>query len=86
VSALIARSLVEPAPGVRRYLAFMPHGENVILVLEDDVPRRVLVKDLAEEIVLMNTETRVPPEVDRIRDPTPVRSSALCHVLASHGD
>jgi hypothetical protein len=38
---------------------------NVILVLEDDVPRRVLVEDPAEEIVLMNTETRVPPEVDR---------------------
>jgi siderophore synthetase component len=50
-------------------LAFMPHGENVILVLRDDVPQRVLMKDIAEEIVLMNAITVLPPEVERIRDP-----------------
>ncbi len=85
VTALIACSPLEPVPWLRRYLhaylrpllhcfyeydlAFMPHGENVILVLEDDVPTRVFMKDLAEEVVLMNPDMRVPPEVERIRDP-----------------
>ena len=54
VAALIERSGLAPAEWLRRYfeaylvpllhcfyaydLAFMPHGENVILVLEDGVP------------------------------------------------
>ena len=35
-------------------LAFMPHGENVILVLHDGAVERVIFKDIAEEIVVMN--------------------------------
>ena len=85
IGALIARSGLAPVEWLRRYLhvylrplvhcfyaydlAFMPHGENVILVLEDDIPVRVLMKDLAEEIVLLNATTPLPPEVERIRDP-----------------
>jgi siderophore synthetase component len=85
VTTLIARSGLRPTEWLRRYLhaylrplvhcfyaydlAFMPHGENVILVLEDDVPCRVLMKDLAEEVVLLNATTPLPPEVERIRDP-----------------
>lgn len=48
-------------------LAFMPHGENVILVLEDSVPVKVLHKDLAEEIAVLGNRQALPPEVERIR-------------------
>ncbi|TDC64121.1 IucA/IucC family protein [Streptomyces hainanensis] len=52
-------------------LAFMPHGENVILVLENGVPRRVIMKDIAEEIGVMSAEQPLPPEVERIRVDVP---------------
>jgi siderophore synthetase component len=47
-------------------LAFMPHGENVILLLEGNVPHGVFLKDLAEEVVLMETSRVLPPKVQRI--------------------
>jgi siderophore synthetase component len=37
----------------RHGVAFCPHGENTVVVLEDDVPTRVLVKDFAEDITLL---------------------------------
>ncbi|TDC09875.1 IucA/IucC family siderophore biosynthesis protein [Streptomyces sp. 8K308] len=52
-------------------LAFMPHGENVILVLEDGVPQRVIMKDIAEEIGVMGAEQPLPPEAERIRIDVP---------------
>lgn len=52
-------------------LMFMPHGENVILVLENGVPVRILMKDLAEEIALLNEDAEVPRDVERVRFPTP---------------
>ncbi|RMI39217.1 IucA/IucC family protein [Streptomyces triticirhizae] len=52
-------------------LMFMPHGENVILVLENGVPVRILMKDLAEEIALLNEDAELPEDVERIRFPTP---------------
>ena len=55
----------------------MPHGENLILVLEDDVPRRVLLKDIAEEVVLMDPRRELPPEVERIRAEVPDELKAL---------
>jgi len=58
-------------------LVFMPHGENLILVLEDDVPRRVLLKDIAEEVVLMDQEVELPPQVERIRAEVPDELKAL---------
>ena len=49
-------------------LAFMPHGENLILVLRDDAPARVLMKDVAEEVAVMSGERGVPDGVaERIR-------------------
>lgn len=48
-------------------LAFMPHGENVILVLENSVPVRVLHKDLAEEVAVLGNHQDLPPAVERIR-------------------
>ncbi|QOD45271.1 GNAT family N-acetyltransferase [Clavibacter zhangzhiyongii] len=48
-------------------LAFMPHGENVILVLRDHVVVRVLMKDIAEEVALFDMERELPDDVRRIR-------------------
>ncbi|MFM2415447.1 MAG: hypothetical protein RL385_170 [Pseudomonadota bacterium] len=48
-------------------LVFMPHGENVILELDGFVPKRVFMKDLAEEAVIMDVpQGELPPEVRRI--------------------
>ncbi|MDN3522211.1 GNAT family N-acetyltransferase [Halomonas ramblicola] len=47
-------------------LVFMPHGENLILELEDNVPVTALMKDIAEEIGIMNTEVELPEAVSRI--------------------
>ncbi|MBB3191759.1 GNAT family N-acetyltransferase [Halomonas cerina] len=47
-------------------LVFMPHGENLILQLEDGVPVRAIMKDIAEEIGIMNTEVALPEAVSRI--------------------
>ncbi|WP_328327738.1 IucA/IucC family siderophore biosynthesis protein [Kribbella sp. NBC_00382] len=48
-------------------LVFMPHGENLILVLRDGVPVRVLMKDIAEEIAVLSTATALPSEIERVR-------------------
>ncbi|MET8943967.1 IucA/IucC family siderophore biosynthesis protein [Streptomyces sp. NPDC004542] len=85
--ALIERSGLAPAEWLRRYLrayytpllhsfyaydlVFMPHGENVILVLEDGVVRRAVYKDIAEEIAVMDPDAVLPPEVRRIRVEVP---------------
>ncbi|MBQ1026368.1 IucA/IucC family siderophore biosynthesis protein [Micromonospora sp. C95] len=84
---LIAASGLAPAQWLRRYLtayltpllhafyaydlAFMPHGENVILVLRDGVVERAIFKDIAEEIVVMSAEAPLPPAVERIRADIP---------------
>ncbi|KAF2779949.1 IucA/IucC family siderophore biosynthesis protein [Streptomyces sp. OM5714] len=80
--ALIERSGLTPAEWLRHYLrayyvpllhsfyaydlVYMPHGENVILVLEDGVVRRAVYKDIAEEIAVMDPDAVLPPEVSRI--------------------
>jgi siderophore synthetase component len=48
-------------------LVFMPHGENLILVLRDSVPVRVLMKDIAEEIAVLSTATALPSDLERVR-------------------
>ena len=83
VSALIEQSGMEPGAWLRQYfeaylvplvhclyryeLAFMPHGENVILVLENGVPVRAVMKDIAEEIVVMGDRLDLPEAVSRIK-------------------
>ncbi|WP_309081036.1 GNAT family N-acetyltransferase [Zhihengliuella sp.] len=66
---------------VKYNLVFMPHGENVILVLRDGVPNRMLMKDLAEEVAVVDagSETRVdlPEEVARIRAEVPADQHVL---------
>ncbi|RIJ55958.1 GNAT family N-acetyltransferase [Clavibacter phaseoli] len=58
-------------------LAFMPHGENVILVLRDHVVVRVLMKDIAEEVALFDTERELPEDVRRIRMEIPEAERTL---------
>jgi siderophore synthetase component len=81
--ALIERSGLAPAQWLRRYLrayytpllhsfyaydlVFMPHGENVILVLRDGAVQRAVYKDIAEEIAVMDPDAVLPPAVERLR-------------------
>ena len=85
--ALIAESGLGPADWLRRYLdaylvpvlhcfyaydlVFMPHGENVILVVEDGAVVRTIFKDIAEEIAVMDPDAVLPPGVERIRADVP---------------
>ncbi|MFF1559365.1 IucA/IucC family protein [Streptomyces sp. NPDC058279] len=52
-------------------LAYMPHGENTILVIENGVVKRAIFKDIAEEIVVMDPDAVLPPAVERIRVDVP---------------
>ncbi|WP_329195410.1 MULTISPECIES: IucA/IucC family protein [unclassified Streptomyces] len=52
-------------------LAYMPHGENTILVIEGGAVRRAIFKDIAEEIVVMDPDAVLPPAVERIRADVP---------------
>lgn len=47
-------------------LVFMPHGENLILVLRDHVPVRAVMKDIGEEVGLFADGDDLPPDVRRI--------------------
>ncbi|MFI7608350.1 IucA/IucC family protein [Micromonospora sp. NPDC049366] len=93
-AALIARSGLTPVRWLRRYLdayltpllhafyaydlAFMPHGENVILVLDErDTVERVIFKDIAEEIVVMSADRPLPPQVERVRADVPEEMKLL---------
>ncbi|KAA0911425.1 IucA/IucC family siderophore biosynthesis protein [Pusillimonas sp. ANT_WB101] len=52
----------------RHNLVFMPHGENLILVMKNCVPVRVIMKDIAEESAVLNIEARahMPDLVKRL--------------------
>ncbi len=45
---------------------FMPHGENLIMVLEEDTPVYVLMKDITEEVIVFNEVMNLPEHVDRL--------------------
>ena len=47
-------------------MVFMPHGENLILVLENHVPVKAIMKDITEEVMLFNGEIPLPEKVKRI--------------------
>ncbi|MGY5000002.1 IucA/IucC family protein [Streptomyces griseus] len=85
--ALITESGLDPQAWLRHYLdaylvpvlhsfyaydlVYMPHGENVILVVEDGVVARTIFKDIAEEIAVMDPDAVLPPRVERIRAEVP---------------
>ncbi len=47
-------------------LLFTPHCENTILVLVDNLPVGVIIKDLAEDIGVLNPESELPENVRRL--------------------
>ncbi|MFD2166170.1 GNAT family N-acetyltransferase [Thalassotalea euphylliae] len=47
-------------------LVFMPHGENLILALENHVPVKAFMKDIGEEVCLLNVKPELPEGVERI--------------------
>lgn len=80
-------------------LVFMPHGENLILVLEDNVPVRAIMKDIAEEAGILNTQISLPEKVRRLSVSVPEELKILSiftdvfdcifrylsHILVEHG-
>ncbi|MFD7434253.1 IucA/IucC family protein [Streptomyces sp. NPDC059861] len=86
-AALIEQSGLTPQEWLRGYLrayftpllhsfyaydlVYMPHGENVILVLKDGAVERAIYKDIAEEIAVMDPDAVLPPAVERLRVDVP---------------
>ena len=80
--ALIADSGLQPADWIARYLrcylspllhcfyqhdlVFMPHGENLIILLENNIPVSAYMKDIGEEIAVMNPDAVLPDKVQRL--------------------
>ncbi|MDW4573721.1 IucA/IucC family protein [Microbacterium sp. M3] len=57
-------------------LAFMPHGENLILILDGHVPAGVFMKDIGEEVAVL-ADRAVPDDVRRIVSPVDDEEKAL---------
>lgn len=47
-------------------MRFMPHGENLILIIEDHMPAGAIMKDIAEEIAVLNPDIPMPDNVKQI--------------------
>ncbi|GAA4736473.1 hypothetical protein GCM10023216_32190 [Isoptericola chiayiensis] len=92
VTELVRASGIDPADWVRAYLdaylyplvhclrahdlAFMPHGENLVLVLRDGVVRRAFMKDIGEEVAVL-ADRSLPEQVSRIAAPVDDAEKAL---------
>jgi len=79
---MIRSSGLEPAVWLKRYttaylspllhcfyhydLVFMPHGENLILLFENNAPVKAYMKDIAEEIAVMNPDADLPEKAKRL--------------------
>ncbi|MBO0610247.1 GNAT family N-acetyltransferase [Myceligenerans salitolerans] len=57
-------------------LAFMPHGENLVLVLRDHVVTRTFMKDIGEETAVLGPRA-LPAPVQRVRAVVPDDEKAL---------
>ena len=58
-------------------LVFMPHGENVIVVLgPDHTPRRTLFKDIGEEVAMVR-DLPLPDGIERVRHVLDAETAAL---------
>ncbi|WP_439688659.1 GNAT family N-acetyltransferase [Curtobacterium sp. SP.BCp] len=91
-AALVEQSGLDAATWVRRYLdaylrpvvhcltehqlLFMPHGENLVLVLRDGAVSRVFMKDIGEEVVVVG-DVPVPVGTERIVQPVDDDEAAL---------
>ena len=92
VTALVKASPLDAEAWVRTYLraylrplvhcllayemAFMPHSENLVMVLHDHVPIRMIMKDIGEEVAIMG-DLPLPAGVERIRASVPEDMRAL---------
>lgn len=47
-------------------MRFMPHGENLILILENHIPAGAIMKDIGEEIAVLNKDIPMPDNVKQI--------------------
>ncbi|MNJ84051.1 Aerobactin synthase [compost metagenome] len=47
-------------------LVFMPHGENIILKLENHIPKHIFLKDITEEACILNKEAVLPEALNRM--------------------
>lgn len=56
---------------------FMPHGENLIMVLEENTPVHVLMKDITEEVIVFNESMHLPEHADRLFTKTSDRMKIL---------
>ncbi len=82
VAELIKVSNYDPKTWVNRYLkaylnpllhcfynygfVFMPHGENIIMVMENYTPVKILMKDITEEVIVFNPLLDLPDKVQRL--------------------
>ncbi|MEN2399131.1 IucA/IucC family siderophore biosynthesis protein [Flavobacterium sp. MC2016-06] len=48
-------------------MVFMPHGENLILVFENHVPIKAIMKDITEEVMVFNSKMELPEKAKRIQ-------------------
>lgn len=58
-------------------IVFMPHGENIIMVMENHTPVRILMKDITEEVIVFNEEMSLPEHVDRLFSKTSDKMKVL---------
>lgn len=63
---------------VQHRMAFMPHGENIILVLNNHVPVGVFLKDIAEEVIVADVDATVPENAERIKQQLSDSDLAQC--------
>lgn len=79
---LMRRSGLQPVEWMRQYLraflqplihcfyahhlVFMPHGENLIMVLKNHVPVRSIMKDIAEESAILDKDAKMPKGLERL--------------------
>ncbi|MCW3465768.1 IucA/IucC family protein [Chitinophaga nivalis] len=47
-------------------IVFMPHGENLILILENSTPVKAIMKDITEEIGVLSKEKVLPAVMERL--------------------
>ncbi|WP_118977014.1 IucA/IucC family protein [Taibaiella koreensis] len=52
-------------------MRFMPHGENLILVLEQGKPVKAIMKDIGEEVAIVSPDKPLPEDIERIRIQAP---------------
>lgn len=85
--ALIQSSGLETGAWIQQYLrcylkpllhcyyqydtVFMPHGENLVMVMENNVPVKAIMKDIGEEVSVMSETMVLPEKAARIRVQVP---------------